>query len=92
MEKGQLDDDHFVSGQKLSRPLDGGGTEHLGLAGRFHRQESGLDPVDGGSGQNLMNREQVENFLSDVSLTADQIEEMQQKLSRAIARGGDRHE
>ncbi len=48
--------------------------------------------TSGGSGQNLMNREQVENFLSDVSLTADQIEEIQQKLSRAIARGGDRHE
>jgi hypothetical protein len=48
--------------------------------------------TSGGSGTNLMNREQLQNSLSDVSLTPDQIEEIQQKLARAIARGGDRHE
>lgn len=44
-----------------------------------------------GSSANLMFPEVV-NGLSGVSLSAAQIEEMQQKLARAVARGGDRHE
>jgi len=44
-----------------------------------------------GSSANLMFPEKV-NGLSGVSLSAAQIEEIQQKLARAAARGGDRHE
>lgn len=44
-----------------------------------------------GSSANLMFPEVI-NGLSGVSLSTAQIEEMQQKLARAVARGGDRHE
>lgn len=45
----------------------------------------------GGSSANLMYPEMV-NGLSGVSLSPEQVEEIQQKLARAVARGGDRHE
>lgn len=43
-----------------------------------------------GSSANLMFPELV-NGLSGMSLSAAQIEEIQQKLARAVARGDDRH-
>ena len=43
--------------------------------------------TSGGSASNLMAPE-----AGGTTLTVEQVEEMQQKLARAIARGGDRHE
>ncbi len=46
----------------------------------------------GGSQTNLMYHELMVSSLAAASVTNDQVEEVQQKLARAIARGGDRHE
>jgi hypothetical protein len=45
----------------------------------------------GGNSANIMFDTTALAGLSGISLSADQIEEMQQKLARAVARGGDRH-